>query len=191
MFGSTRHKKFGIIFAFSSVYDMCQFTSYVIFKKDYDMQNDFFDNKAFSYALKSSQILNMLYKLGDSKKSIHSHLIDDAKNFIEIIQKGALLEETRDISLLNYNLLANNNGFFIYSYGLKAIGLLMHNSDAQTYLSKLFHILQNIDSASKKEIADVEDFFEAISNLLNNEVESAKYTANSNSYDVLGVFARA
>lgn len=141
------------------------------------MQNSFFDNKTYSYALTSNQILGMLYKMeNDREKFCNIDLIDKAKNFIEIIKSGALIQQTKDISLLqNNSFLSNGSGFFIYNYGLKVIDQVAQDKDAQDYLGGLLGILNNIESASIDDLNSVETFFESISKLLDEDLECAKY----------------
>lgn len=141
------------------------------------MQNSFFDNKTYSYALTSNQILGMLYKMEDDReKSYNVDLVDKAKNLIGIIKNGDLIQQTKNIDLLSgNNLLANNGGFFIYNYGLKVIGQVAEDKDAQKYLSGLLEIINNIKSASADELNAVETFFESISELLDEDLECAKY----------------
>lgn len=147
------------------------------------MQNSFFDNKTYGYALTSNQILGMLYKMEDDRvRFCKSDLIDKAKSFIEIIKNGALIQETKDISsLTNNNFLLNNGGFFIYNYGLKAISQVSEDTDAQAYLSGLLEILNNIKLVSSDKFNEVETFFESISELLNEDLECAKYIAKDKS----------
>ena len=156
------------------------------------MQNSFFDNKTYSYALTSNQILGMLYKMEDDRdKFYNTDLIAKAKNLIEIIKNGALIQQTKDISsLTNNNFLLNNGGFFIYNYGLKAISQVAEDKDAQDYLGSLLEIINNIKSASIDDFNAVETFFESISELLNEDLECAKYITKDRS-PAIGTFHRS
>ncbi|CUV65340.1 hypothetical protein BN3087_280011 [Sulfurovum sp. enrichment culture clone C5] len=154
-----------------------------IFLKGVLMQNSFFDNKTYGYALTSNQILGMLYKMEDNRdKFYNTDLINKAKNLIEIIKNGALIQKTGDINLIsNNNFLSSNGGFFIYNYGLKVISQVATDRDAQEYLGGLLEILGNIKSASIDDLSAVETFFESISELLNEDLECAKYIAKDRS----------
>lgn len=155
------------------------------------MRSNLFDNKTYSYALTSNQILGMLYKMEDDREKFYNTgLIDKAKNLIGIIKNGALIQQTKDISsLLNNNLLSNNGGFFIYNYGLKVISRVAEDKDTQEYLSDLLKILNNIKSASTDELNAIETFFESISELLDEDLECAKYMLKDRS-PAIGILHR-
>ena len=155
------------------------------------MQSKFFDSKTSSYALISNQILNILYKFDSSKKNLNPALIEEAKVLLQTIQDGAILQETKDLSSLNY--ITNKNGFFIYNYGLKALKQFGKDEDAKLYLKSLLSSLDNINIAQHKEISNLESFFEVISDLLNHDLESARYMVhdrNNFSINLLSVSQR-
>ena len=76
---------------------------------------------------------------------------------------------------------------FIYDYGSNAIECikeLKKDDEVVNYLKELSNIINNITTADVQDVELVENFFEVIGELLDNDIEDSKYMHPVNNQDI-------
>lgn len=135
------------------------------------------NEKVFDYSFLSNQIILTLHNIKKSSTvSIkNSRIIEKAKTLLENILSGSLINEKKD---LNY--FSCEQDLFIYNYGssaLERINTLNNNKEVVNFLNKLIQRTEEIqlNKFSNSNIEELENFFQVINELLEQDLEQSKY----------------
>ena len=144
--------------------------------------NIFDSDKIFNYSLDSEQVLGMLHSIKTEDIGVDNFVLKKAKNFIETIENGALLQNGQDL-----NTLTSSKNLFMYNYGSDAIKELnnaSNDNEIQTYLHQLSSYLKELEDGNTQNITDLESFFETIAVLLDRDIDNLKHGETNNSFSL-------
>lgn len=135
----------------------------------------FNSDKIFGYSLVSEQVLGMLYNIDEHKNisQVNSILMGKAKNLIETIANGALIQKGVDL-----NSISSTDNLFMYDYGSSAIHTINNASaeqDISDYLDDLSTSIADIENGKFEATQKLENFFETIARLLDKDLDNMKY----------------
>lgn len=141
------------------------------------------NEKVFDYSFLSNQIVLTLQNIKKSSTVTikNSKIIEKAKMLLENILSGSLINEKKD---LNYFSCEEN--LFIYDYGSSAIeriNTLSNNEEVVNFLKKLIKRTEEIKLnkfSNIEEIEELENFFQVINQLLEQDLEQSKYLDSRN-----------